>query len=361
MNLKELKYCALLLVALSGCARAEDFGNGTGWCTSKQGTKQVSFDVTKTVTETTGNESGAIIEANWSSGSGAYNAACDCDNTDYRGVNYFTATTGNLTEKGTHSLITAYGTMEFYELVANKLQIGTEMYIAGNLGAYVPVPFAAVSNKDAGGGGCGTATMRSLTAGYTGRVSIFITSPLAGEVTIPATVIANLYLSKSADNPGENVSAPVAPITQVLISGTLTIPQSCSINAGQIIEVKLPDIQGKDIRNLGDSPQESHVTTRVNLTCSNVANGTNLSLSLAGTNDPHNSDYLQTDNENIGIRISDKEDNTIVPNGSTELPVDDYQDGSGSSTFTTAPVNTTGNIPRTGQYQATATLNVQIR
>ncbi|MDI4746094.1 TatD family hydrolase, partial [Salmonella enterica subsp. enterica serovar Kentucky] len=42
-------------------------------------------------------------------------------------------------------------------------------------------------------------------------------------------------------------------------------------NAGQVIEVRLPDIEGKDIRNLGDSPQNSHVTTQVNFTCSNVA------------------------------------------------------------------------------------------
>ncbi|MDI5349343.1 hypothetical protein MJL48_29175, partial [Salmonella enterica subsp. enterica serovar Kentucky] len=41
----------------------------------------------------------------------------------------------------------------------------------------------------------------------------------------------------------------------VTMSGTITVPQSCSINAGQVIEVRLPDIEGKDIRNLGDSPQ----------------------------------------------------------------------------------------------------------
>lgn len=359
--MKGLTFCALFLTSLSGCAMADDFGNGTGWCTSNQGTNTVPFDVTKTVTETSGNEAGSIIEASWSRGSGAYNATCDCDNTDYRGVNYFTATTGGLTQKGSYSQETSYGTMEFYELVADKLQIGTEMYIAGRLGAYVPVPFSALSNKDPTAGGCGTATMVSLTAGFSGRVHIYITHPLAGQITIPDTVIANLYLSKTSIVPGENVEAPVAPVTQVRISGTITIPQSCEINAGQIIEVQLPDILGKDIRNLGDSPQSSHVTTKASFTCSNVPDGTNLSISLTGSNDPNNSDYLQTDNENIGIRISDKNDNTIVPNGSVELPVDDYQDGSGSTVFTAAPVNTTGKIPHTGQYQATATLDVQIR
>lgn len=77
------------------------------------------------------------------------------------------------------------------------------------------------------------------------------------------------------------------------MSGTITVPQSCSINAGQVIEVRLPDIEGKDIRHLGDSPQNSHVTTQVNFTCSNVADGTNLSMSLNGETDPHNPEYLK--------------------------------------------------------------------
>ncbi len=102
-------------------------------------------------------------------------------------------------------------------------------------------------------------------------------------------------------------------MAHVTLSGTITVPQSCSINAGQVIEVRLPDIEGKDIRNLGDSPQNSHVTTQVNFTCSNVADGTNLSMSLNGETDPHNPEYLKTDNENLGIRISDKYDKTIIP------------------------------------------------
>lgn len=92
-----------------------------------------------------------------------------------------------------------------------------------------------------------------------------------------------------------------------------------------------------------------------------MADGTNLSMSLNGETDPHNPEYLKTDNENLGIRISDKYDKTIVPGGSAELPIEDYADGRGSTEFTAAPVNTTGHVPHTGEYQATATLEIQIR
>ncbi|EBD6709302.1 fimbrial protein, partial [Salmonella enterica] len=254
-----------------------------------------------------------------------------------------------------------YGHMDYYVLVAGKLEIGTEAYIAGKLGEYIPVPFSSISNNDASAGGCGDAEMKSMTAGNKGTVRIYITHPLVGEISIPQTTIMNLYLSKTPGSSGDNIPPSIPPIAHVTMSGTITVPQSCSINAGQVIEVRLPDIEGKDIRHLGDSPQNSHVTTQVNFTCSNVADGTNLSMSLNGETDPHNPEYLKTDNENLGIRISDKYDKTIVPGGSAELPIEDYADCRGSTEFTAAPVNTTGHVPHTGEYQATATLEIQIR
>lgn len=47
--------------------------------------------------------------------------------------------------------------------------------------------------------------------------------------------------------------------------------------------------------------------------------------------------------------------------GSAELPIEDYTDGKSSTEFTAAPVNTIGHVPHTGEYQATTTLEIQIR
>lgn len=356
--MKWMKYFTLLLAFCSGHAIAEDFGSGTGWCQSQQGTNVVQFSVNKTITDTTGNQAGNIIDATWSR-SGTYSASCDCDATSYRGYNYFSATTGSLTQKGTYSESRAYGTMDYYVLLQNKLEIGTEVYIAGKLNKYVPVPFSAISNNDSGAGGCTGATMEGLTAGYRGNARIYISHPLVGEITIPDTVVANLYLSKSSASSGDNVPGPVPPLTQVHISGTIIVPQSCTIEAGQVIEVNFDDILGKDIKNFGDSPTQK--TTKFAFSCSNVANGTNLSIALYGENDPHNNDYLKTTNDDIGIKITDLSGNVVAPNSDSALPVSSYSNGTGSSSFTAAPVNTTGNIPHTGQYEATATLEVQIR
>lgn len=358
MNNRCIKYMLLALTLISGHALADSIGNGSGWCQPSSGTHDYPFSFNQTITTTDENKTGKIIEQSWS-GSGEYAAQCDCDNTDFRGPNYFTATTGSLTQKGTFSESRYYGHMDYYVLVSDKLEIGTEVYIAGQLGQYVPVPFSSKSNNDSSAGGCTGAEMKSMTAGNRGTVRIYVTHPLVGQIVIPETTIMNLYLSKVATGSGDNIPPSVPPVAHVTMSGTITVPQSCTIEAGQVIEVKLDDILGKDISHLGDSPTQK--TTKFAFTCSNVANGTNLSIALYGENDPNNRNYLKTTNDDIGIKITDIDQNIIAPNGSSYIPVPSYVDGTGSSQFTAAPVNTTGNIPHTGEYEATATLELQIR
>ncbi len=58
--------------------------------------------------------------------------------------------------------------------------------------------------------------------------------------------------------------------------------------------------------------------------------------------------------------ISDKYDNTIVP-AAAPKSIEDYTDGKGSTESSTPPVNTTGHVPHTEQYRATATLEIQIQ
>ncbi|HCL5252306.1 TPA: fimbrial protein [Salmonella enterica] len=357
MNTRWINFSIIALALLAGQAAAESFGNGTGWCEPTTGSHNFEFNVTQTIDDINDNRTGKIVETHWDLG-GQYTTKCDCDNTDYTGPNYFTATTGNLTQKGTFSESRYYGHLDYYVLVAGKLEIGTETLVAGGLNEYLPVPFNAVSNQDNSAKGCKGEEMKSISAGSKGTVRIYVTHPLVGQIAIPETTIMNLYLSKASTAVGNNTPPAVPPVAHVTLSGTLTVPQNCTINAGQVIEVKFDPIMAKDIKNIGDSPTRK--TTTVNFTCSNVANGTNLSVSLNGENDPHNTDYLKTTNDNIGIRISDKHDNTIIPNGSAELPVDNYADGKGNTEFTAAPVNTTGYISA-GEFQATATLEMQIR
>ncbi|HEE9237251.1 TPA: fimbrial protein, partial [Salmonella enterica subsp. enterica serovar Typhimurium var. monophasic 4,[5],12:i:-] len=206
----------LALSLFSGHALADGtMGNGSGWCQPTSGTHNFFFPLDQTITDTDENQAGKIVKESWSVG-GEYSARCDCDNKDYQGVNYFTATTGDLTQKGTYSEAGSNGQqMDFYVLVAGKLEIGTETYIVGNLKQYIPVPFSAISNQDPTAGGCTGADINKMSAGNKGNVRIYITHPLVGEITIPETTIMNLYLSKTPGSSGDNIPPSVPPMAHV--------------------------------------------------------------------------------------------------------------------------------------------------
>lgn len=85
----------LALSLFSGHALADGtMGNGSGWCQPTSGTHNFFFPLDQTITDTDENQAGKIVKESWSVG-GEYSARCDCDNKDYQGVNYFTATTGD--------------------------------------------------------------------------------------------------------------------------------------------------------------------------------------------------------------------------------------------------------------------------
>ncbi|MEO3989996.1 fimbrial protein [Pseudocitrobacter cyperus] len=353
------KHFSLLALALvSASAFADDMGSGSGWCAATNGAHIFTKDVTSTINYDSNDPTNSVKEIQWDS-PGTYSARCDCSNTDYRGYNYFSADTGDLHVLGSHTDQRFSGyTMYYYELVPGKLEIGTETLIAGKLKAYIPVPFDNISNNDPSAGGCGNAIMDDMSAGDHGYVRIYIAAPLSGQIVIPSTKIMNLYLSKT----GVGTPSPAVPhIAEFYISGVITIPQSCTINAGQTIEVKFPDLRASDIRLNGASPDASEQTTNVTFTCSNVADGSDVSVAITGENDEHVGDYLKTSNDDIGIKITDNEGNVVAPNGNARLPITDFGNRQGSIKFKSRPVNTTGDAPEAGTYEATATLTIKLQ
>lgn len=357
MKKQGIVYWLLWLTLFAGSAMADTIGNGSGWCAPTNGVHVYTSDITSTINYDYSNPTNSVKEIHWNQG-GTYAAQCDCDNSDYRGYNYFSADTGSLTVRGSRT-DARYGgyTMHYYVLVTDKIEVGVETYIAGHLKQYVPIPYNNISNGDDGAGGCGTAVMNGMTAGSQGNVRLYIAAPLTGQTVIPSTKIMNLYMSKVS---GNTASSAVPHIAEFYISGTITVPQSCTISAGQTIEVKFPDLRASDIRVKGASPNFAEQTTKVAFTCSNVADGSDISFALTGENDPHENSYLKTSNANIGIKITDVAGNTITPNGEARLPATEYADTKGSTTFKSRPVNTTGDAPNAGTYEAMATLTIKV-
>ncbi|MDQ9181253.1 hypothetical protein QBS63_04000 [Cronobacter sakazakii] len=91
-----------------------------------------------------------------------------------------------------------------------------------------------------------------LTVLLPGRVAFWhfaSASLFFGQMTIPQMAVAAIY---GTVRPGQYSSEPMA---KVFVEGTITVPQSCEINAGEVISVDFGTIFAKNFATRGHKPE----------------------------------------------------------------------------------------------------------
>ena len=341
-----MKLIRLVKLTLGGllCLFSVSSFAATGWCSTVGGTKIYNFPFVKQFDNPEDNKAGTYFNRTyqWNLG-GNYSADCDCTGS---AITYYKAEVpGNLT------YTRDYDGLHFYS-INQYLEVATELWVGGAAVDYFPTPFTTeVSNKYVSA--CKGIT--NWSSGNNGYVSLYFTRPFVGQVVIPNTKILDLYGTKVSGSYGG------MPMSSIYMSGSVTVPQSCNINAGQVINVNFGNIMSNDIKTKGDiangfTPKVVNMT----LACSNISDGVVVSLSFSGEPSDGDPTALKTDNNAIGVRVRDANDN-IVPPVNGRLPVTfDYPSQSGTSSMTLAPMNVTGNAPTVGQFNAVATINAEI-
>ena len=323
----------------------------TGWCQNNRGVPfQDSFSFIETFTNPAQNQTGMQFDRlyRWSTG-GEYWATCDC--ADWRGgVTMYKATIPGLVATQTR------GRLNYYQL--NKyLEIASELFIAGRLNQFVPTPVVDQSNLLYRNTDCPPRGGNFLT-GSQGYISLYFTRPFVGQVTIPPTVILNVYGTKTAG------SYSSIPMTQISMSGSVTVPQSCEINTGQPINIDFGDIAANNFKTANQMPTGfTPHTVNMTVACTNISAGVKIALSFQGTPDTHDSSALATSNRDIAIRIENIT-GLRIPVLSGLLSVNmhnmNYTSQRGDATMRIYPINTTGNSPAGGGFTATATIQAEI-
>ncbi|MBA7934938.1 fimbrial protein [Klebsiella sp. RHBSTW-00215] len=335
----------LMALAISPQAMA-----ATGWCETTAAGKtpfRNTFSFIETFSNPSQNQAGMTFPRlyHWSTG-GTYNAKCDCGSV-VTGPTYFKATVPGL------AATQSRGGLNYYQL--NKyLEIASELYIAGNVNDYFPTPVENKSNNYTPGFACNPGGT-IFDSGSLGYISLYFTRPFVGQVTIPPTVILNVYGTRVSGSYGSN------PLTQISMSGSVTVPQSCEINTGQPINIDFGDIAANNFKTASQMPTgfTPHV---VNMTvaCTNISAGVKISLSFQGTKDINDNTALATTNSDIAVRIENIT-GVKIPMISGLLPVNlNYSTQTGDTAMKIYPINTTGNLPAGGGFTATATIQAEI-
>jgi len=197
-------------------------------------------------------------------------------------------------------------------------------------------------------------------------VTLYVKKPILGEETIPATLMAQNYACLSfGSGPCDIGSAQ--QVSNIWLSGTLTAPLSCVINAGSTIEVDLGETMTTQYVAAGQPPQGFTLKdVDISYRCDNPAvnNQQKIKLTLTadrGVVDAGKLIARMIDRDDMGVRLFDSNNNPVVLDGSVEFPVTLDEQGNGSIVMKAAPVSTTDTRPAAGKYEGNVTVKMDLR
>lgn len=333
------KLCLITLLGLLA-SKAQAY---TYTCTAKSGTPTalVGNFGTVSISDPTQNAAGKTFDsaAQWNT---RKQIPVKCDTPNATSGRRFTATSP-LVESSNDGTRTWYRVNEYLD-TAIQIQAKGLRYI----------PFSnlyTASGNDANGN-------TQMTAGTSGVIDLKIVRPFVGTTSFDNIHIADVFLSHKS-----GVYSPT-PIAEVFLSGIVSVPQNCTVNAGTIISVNLGNIYASDFTSPGEKPANyTPKSFSVPIQCNYGASLANLTLRVDGTASADNSNALQSDNPDVGVIVTDQNGTVLAPNNmnsSLPLQLNPVDDDNYSTTVTLEayPINTTGKSPAEGTFTTLALLRI---
>ncbi len=181
-----------------------------------------------------------------------------------------------------------------------------------------------------------------------------VTRPFINMVPIPRQTMFTVYVTSG------NTDALTTPVYTISYSGKVEVPQSCEVNAGQVVEFDFGDIgaalfsqAGAGNRPQGVTPQSKTVAIK----CTNVAAQAYLSMRLEA--EKASGQTMVSDNPDLGFVVANASGTPLTPNNlSSKIPFQLDDNASASVGIRAWPVSVTGNKPAEGPFTARGYLRV---
>ena len=322
-------------------AYATTYPSGSCYVPDGYSAATYDFNISDVVPDPTQNTAGEVLPAIVSSSSGAFTIACACDDSGPIYTHQWTTT--DLVSTGSS------GNLNFYK-VNEYLSVATEIKDAAD-GAYYPVPWVNHVNPTGYGMSCNTSASDFHT-GNNIRATFRIDRKFVGQVSFPHIKIYDLWYTVNSD------FVKGSPVASAYIDGQISVPQTCSVNAGQVVTVDFGPFMSGEFKNKGQMPSGyTPKTISVPIKCNGIEANANLTVRFQADASADEPAAIKTSNSDVGVQITDDSGKVIEPNsGLIPFQLDDNLQA--TVTFHAAPISTTGNAPAEGTFSATAYIRV---
>lgn len=199
------------------------------------------------------------------------------------------------------------------------------------------------------------------------RFSLYVKQPIIGEETINPTLVVQGYACLYIGS-GTCESSDAQLVSNIWLSGNITAPLSCTINAGSTIEVDLGTLNRNQFVTPGATPQ--NYTLRdvdISYHCDGLTADDNDKIKLTLTADQGVVDGSQSyiakliGRDDLGVRMFDVNNQNVVLDGSTYFPVSLDEQGNGVIRMKATPVSTTASKPAPGSFEGNMTVKMDLR
>lgn len=181
-----------------------------------------------------------------------------------------------------------------------------------------------------------------------------IVRPFVGHVEYNLTPAFYVYVTTKKTDPLNKV------LYTISYSGSITVPQSCEVNAGQTVVMDFGKIGSSEFSRAGAGNKPKTVnplTKNINIRCKNMDAQAILTLSIDADNVSGNA--VVSDNEDLGFKFSDLKENILIPNDiNSNIPFKLDNNYSANVPIKAWPVSITGKKPKEGEFTSHVYLKV---
>lgn len=312
------------------------------------------------------NVAGTLIDMTSGTNSGgSYKMICDCPaNT---GVNlYYSATTP-----------LAHSSYSGFQKLNDSLDIKTVITdVPGVSALTVPTNinspvrgegyFKAANDNGVCSGDPEDQRAGAFTVGSNVSITFRVTQSFLGRMEIPSTHIATLQSAWSSTV--GYARFVYKDIANIYLQGSITVPQSCKINEGDVIRVDLGKISASKFTTKDHMPDGyTQVEFDIVYDCGDTSLfGRNDTLNLIVQGDDPASQYVlaarrrESDNvADIGIKIGERTKGGVIPFEQGIVNLD--KSASGVLKMRAYPINLVGGVLQPGPFHGSATLTATVR